>query len=169
MKIVVSNGIVRVTHTDDQDVAGLYPGGLVLTVPDGAAVEEGAPWVVDLEAARACACDGIDVRAERLRNRVLTPGSGQMAAYQAKEAQARALLQDGTPTEAEYPDIFNEIGITADSAGEVAAAVLAAAERWRLRGRAIERARLAGKRAVQAAGDLAGVTAAAGGVAWPES
>ena len=51
MKIVVSNGIALAAHTDAQDVAGLYPGCIVLTVPDGTAVEVGEPWVVGLDEA----------------------------------------------------------------------------------------------------------------------
>jgi hypothetical protein len=125
--------------------------------------------IVDLAAAKAAACAALDAQAEALRLTVLTPGAGQMAAYQAKETQATAFLQDGTPTEVEYPDIFNEIGITADSAAEVAAAILAAAEKWRLFGRVVERTRLAGKKAVQAATDMAGIIAARDGVAWPEA
>lgn len=167
MNIVIEDGAVVAIHPTSQDLAGLYPGGLVLTVPDGTSVDLGQAWAVDLEAAKESACADIDTTAERLRQAVLTPGAGQMAAYQAKEAQATALLQDGTPTEAEYPDIYNEIGITADSAAEVAAAVLAAAEKWREYGRKVERARLAGKKAVNAAVDSAGVIAARDAVAWP--
>jgi hypothetical protein len=76
-------------------------------------------------------------------------------------------LADDTPTEAEYPDIYNEIGITADSAGEVAIAVLAAAEKWRAYGRLVERTRLAGKKAVAEARDVAAVIAAREAVTWP--
>lgn len=136
------------------------------------AVDRAAPEpdkTVGLAAAKVTACAAIDVQAEALRLTVLTPGAGQMAAYQAKEAQATAFLQDGTPTEAEYPDIFNEIGITADSGAEVAAAILAAAEKWRTFGRKVERARLAGKKAVNAASDMTGIMAAHNGVPWPET
>ncbi|WP_300163380.1 hypothetical protein [Solidesulfovibrio sp.] len=147
----------------------MYPGCLILTVPDGTPVEIGQEWEVDLGAARASACAAIDAMAETLRQTVLTPGAGQIAAYQAKEAQATALLQDSTPTQGEYPDIFNEIGVTADSAAEVAAAVLAAAEKWREFGRKVERARLAGKRAVAGAADAAGIVAARDGLAWPRA
>ena len=122
---------------------------------------------VDLAAAKAAACDRIDAQAEALRSRVLTPGAGQMAAYQAKEEQAKAFLQDATPTEAEYPDVYNEIGITADTAAAVAMAILAAAEKWRVYGRAVEKARLTGKKAVNAATDPVGVEAAAKAVVWP--
>jgi hypothetical protein len=158
---------VVATHSDDQDVADPYPGCLVVRVPNGMALEFGEPVEVSLEALQASACEAIDAKAEKLRNTVLTPGAGQMAAYQAKEAQARALLADDTPTEAEYPDIYNEIGITADSAGEVAIAVLAAAEKWRAYGRLVERTRLAGKKAVAEARDVAAVIAAREAVTWP--
>lgn len=129
----------------------------------------GEEVAMELAAAKAAAFSRIDTQAEALRGTVLTPGSGQMAAYQGKEAQAAALLRDPTPTEGEYPDLFNEIGITADSAVGVASAVLTAAEKWRLFGRAVEKARLSGKKAVSAATDVAGVEAAEAAVSWPET
>ena len=169
MQIVISEGgVVVAWHTAGQDVSCGYPGHLILTVPDGTPVQPGQPWDVDLDAARMGVCNAIDTTAERLRQTVLTPGSGQMAAYQAKEEQARALLADPTPTEGEYPDIFNEIGITAPSAGEVAMAVMAAAERWRAYGRAVERVRLSAKKAVAEASGLSGVLAARDHVDWPQ-
>ena len=170
MQIVINNYVVSAFYADSQDLSGIsdYRGCLILAVPDGTPVEIGQAWAVDLGAAKTSARDAIDAEAERRRNTVLTPGAGQMAAYQAKEAQARALLQDPEPTEAEYPDIFNEIGVTADSAGEVAMAVLAAAEKWRTFGRLVERARLAGKKAVTEAVDVATVIAARDEVGWPE-
>jgi len=126
MKIVIKRGIAIGSYSDPTNLSGVtdYDGCLILTVPDATPVEIGQAWEVDLDAAKAAACDAIDAEAERRRNLVLTPGAGQMAAYQEKERQARRLLADDTPTEAEYPDIYNEIGITADSAGEVAMAVL---------------------------------------------
>lgn len=170
MQIVIRSGVVAGWHPDAQDLSGVaaYRDCLILTVSDATPVEIGQTWEVDLEAAKASVWAAMDAQAERLRQNVLTPGAGQMAAYQEKERQARLLLADDTPTEAEYPDIYNEIGITADSAGEVAMAVLAAAERWRAYGRQVERARLAGKKAVAAAGDAAAVIAARDAVAWPE-
>lgn len=169
MRIVIRHGLVAARHFDGQDLSGVpgYRDCFILTVPDGTPAKIGQAWDVDLEAAKASVCAEIDTEAERRRTTVLTPGAGQMAAYQEKETQARALLADDTPTEAEYPDIYNEIGITADSAGEVAMAVLAAAEKWRTYGRLVERARLAGKKAVGEAGDVAAVLAARDGVAWP--
>ena len=168
MQIVVKDGLVLALHADRQNISSLYPGSLVLPVSTGTPVAIGQPWDVDLDAARAAVCAEIDATAETLRGTVLTPGSGQMAAYQAKEGQARALLADPTPTEGEYPDIFNEIGITAASAGEVAMAVMAAAERWRAYGRAVERVRLSAKKAVAEASALSGVLAARDHVDWPQ-
>lgn len=167
MQLILRDGRVAAYHPDNQDIAGLYPGCIAVVVSDDTSVELVQPWEVDLDAAKAAARDEIDARAETLRNAVLTPGAGQMAAYQEKERQARVMLADPTPTEEEYPDIFNEIGITADSAGEVAMAVLAASERWRAYGRLVERARLAGKKAVGAASDLADILEARDAVVWP--
>lgn len=179
---------------DDETLARLGYARIIPTAPptvtETQRVSEGQPapgdagtwrqtWVVEdmsaeevtarLDAAKAAACARIDAEAEALRNTVLTPGSGQMAAYQAKGTQATAYLQDGDPTEAEYPDLYNEVGITADTVHEVAMAVLAAAEKWRLFGRAIERARLAGKQAVKAATSVSGIAAAEAAVEWPST
>jgi hypothetical protein len=46
-------------------------------------------------------------------------------------------------------------------------AVLAAAEKWRAYGRLVERVRLAAKKAVAEAGDVAAVVAARDGADWP--
>ena len=123
------------------DAEGAIYGREMLTPEQNAALEAAIAAHDPLPGAIAAACREIDAEAERRRASVLTPGSGQMAAYQEKERQARALLADPHPSEGEYPDIYNEIGVTADSAGEVAMAVLAAAERWRAYGRKVERAR----------------------------
>jgi hypothetical protein len=122
---------------------------------------------VDLAAVKTAARSRLDVAAEALRQTVLTPGIGQMATYQTKETQARSLLQDPEPDETKYPDIYNEVGITADTAHEVAMAVLAAAEKWRLFGRSIEKTRLAGKKAITAADTAAAVVVAEAAVTWP--
>ncbi len=167
MQLVLNSGLHVVSVHGDGVHASIAPGCCIVAVPDATPVEIGQIWEADLQAAKASVHDEIDAEAERRRNSVLTPGSGQMAAYQEKERQARALLADDTPTEAEYPDIYNEIGITADSAGEVAMAVLAAAEKWRAYGRLVERARLAGKKAVAEAGDVAAAIAARQAVVWP--
>jgi hypothetical protein len=124
----------------------------------------------ELKDVKTAACDHIDTKAELLRNAVLTPGSGQMAAYQRKEAQARAVLTDTAPTAQKYPAIYSEIGITATTAQDVAAAVIAQANAWWAYGDAIEATRLAGKHAVEAVTEeqgAAGVAAAEAGIVWP--
>lgn len=130
--------------------------------PAGPAVE-----AAGLEAARDAACVRIDARAEVLRRAVLTPGAGQMAAYLAKETQARAFLCDGEPAETAYPDLYNEVGITAATPQDVAMAILTAAESCRAFGRAVEKTRLGLKKAVREAGDAAGVATAETAAAWP--
>ena len=147
--------------------AATWPDGMGLVDPPTGVPLFGGEWLQpDLAALQAEACARIDATAEALRQTVLTPGTGQMAVYQAKETQARAILQDPEPDETKYPDIYNEVGITADTVQEVAMAVLAAAEKWRLLGRSIEKARLAGKKVVNAA-DPAAIKAAETAVAWP--
>ena len=147
-----------------------WPEGVELVEPPDGLPRFGGTWLApDLDGLKAAACARIDAEAETLRQQVLTPGAGQIAVYQAKAFQARALLQDPAPIESNYPDIYNEVGITADTAHEVAMAVLAAAEKWRLFGRTIERIRLAGKKAVRAATDAAAIAAAEAEVIWPIS
>jgi len=166
------NGEYAVYRATDAQAAVILGSNLPLGVaivnpPDGIPLFGGEWLQPDLATLQAEACARIDAAAEALRQTVLTPGTGQMAVYQTKETQARAILQDPEPDETKYPDIYNEIGITADSVQEVAMAVLAAAERWRLFGRSIEKARLAGKKAVNAAVDQAALNAAETAVVWP--
>jgi hypothetical protein len=166
------NGEYAIYRATDEQTAVILGSDLPLGVaivnpPDGIPLFGGEWLQPDLAALQAEACARIDATAEALRQSILTPGTGQMAVYQAKETQARAILQDPEPNETKYPDIYNEIGITADTVQEVAMAVLAAAERWRLFGRSIEKARLAGKKAVNAAADQAALKAAEAAIAWP--
>jgi len=166
------NGEYAVYRATDAQAAVILsselPLGVAIVNPPNGIPLFGGEWLQpELATLQASACTRIDAAAEALRQSLLTPGTGQMAVYQAKETQARAILQDPEPDETKYPDIYNEVGITADTVQEVAMAVLAAAERWRLFGRSIEKARLAGKKAVNAAADQAALKAAEAAVAWP--
>jgi len=166
------NGEYAVYRATDAQAAVILsselPLGVAIVNPPNGIPLFGGEWLQpELATLQASACARIDAAAEALRQSLLTPGTGQMAVYQAKETQARAILQDPEPDETKYPDIYNEVGITADTVQEVAMAVLAAAERWRLFGRSIEKARLAGKKAVNAAADQAALKAAEAAVAWP--
>lgn len=125
---------------------------------------------------KAAATARIDARAESLCNQVITPGSAQMARYQRKEGQARDYLaalaagtlpEDATSRADAYPAVYGEVGITAETPEAVAATIVAIAAAWWSYGDAIEAARLAGKRAVEAAGTPEAVAAAEAAVAWP--
>ncbi|MFG1454755.1 hypothetical protein V5F44_21295, partial [Xanthobacter sp. V2C-8] len=93
-------------------------------------------------------------------------GAGQAMTYQTKAAEAIALAADASPDPAAYPLLSAEIGITASDLAGVGAVVRAAYGAWQVIGAGIERARLAGKAAVQAAEDEAEARAAAV-VTWP--
>lgn len=109
----------------------------------------------------------IDSAAEAARLRYITPGAGQAMTYQQKIDEVWALAQDAEPTPENYPLLAAEIGITAPSLDEVAAVVLAAYQQWRVIGRAIEAARLAGKKAISDAETPEAAKLAADGVVWP--
>lgn len=116
---------------------------------------------------QSTACTAIDEQAESLRSIVLTPGSGQMAAYQEKERQAFEYLEAEDPVDSDFPDLVNEVGVTAGTLLEVAHAVAVAAAAWRVFGRMVERARLAGKKAVEAAVDSDSIQTILEEIAWP--
>jgi len=164
--IVEPNGLTRLGVTTAEAVAL----GAVDRVIDEPA------QAVDLTALQAAASVRIDAQAESLCNQVVTPGSAQMARYQRKEAQARGYLEaaaagllstDADAVAAAYPAVIGEVGITADTAKGVAEAIVARANAWWEYGDAVERVRLAAKRAVEAATDPAGVQAAVAAVVWP--
>lgn len=168
MKIVIAaDGFVSAIHDNAQDVAHLYPGCLVLTVPDGTPVEPGQPWAVGLEAAiaariaeAAAACDAI-----------LAPLAARFGAYErdtwpAQLAEARALLADpalaALPQAGQVdaiPTIRTITAVTSEDLGDFAAAVVKNNDDWlRVTGY------VAGQRqvfvaAVKAAGSVDGVLA----------
>jgi len=151
-------------------LAARWPRGVSLVAPPSWLPRFGGQWLSpDTAQLRRAAYDRLDATAERLRQGMLHAGTGQMATYQIKKRQATMLLQDVNPTEKEYPDIYNEVGITGATPHEVAMAVLAADERWQVFARAIEKARLAGKLAVRAAADGPDIEAAEAAVVWPSA
>lgn len=169
MQIVLDSvSRVAAVHQDGQDVAAAYPGCVCVTLPD-APVEIGQELAVDLETVKAAARAAIDAEAEARRQLVLTPGAGQMAAYQRKEAQARAYLADPVPEPADYSALVAEVGITAATLSGVAGLVVAKADAWRTYGDAVEAARLSAKKAVAGAADAAVVAVVVAGVTWPEA
>ncbi|WP_428562300.1 MAG: hypothetical protein ACP59X_21035 [Solidesulfovibrio sp. DCME] len=147
MKIVIAtDGLVKATHGDAQYISGVpgYAGCLVLTVPDGSAVEIGQAWSVSLTdavAARvaeaAAACDA-----------VLTPLAARFPIWETKTwdkqlAEAKALLADPTLADAPNPDsddpekrvdhiptIRGITAVTREDVGQFAISVLANDETW---------------------------------------
>lgn len=107
----------------------------------------------------------VDMAAEAARQRFITSGAGQAMVYQQKVAEARAFQAGGTGS---FPHLTAEVGITAATAAEVAAVVLAMEAAWLGISAAIEATRLAAKRDLAAAGDLAEVEAVLADLEWPE-
>jgi len=121
-----------------------------------------------LALAQAAACERIDAMADKLCAGRVTPGFTQQARYARKLAQAKAFLQDGTPTEAEYPLIYNEVGLTAETPGAVAMAIVQAAESYATYCDTVEVVRMRIKAAIKAAADTPAVAAIEAAVVWPE-
>lgn len=110
----------------------------------------------------------IDAEAGAARTRYITVAPGQEATYMLKEAHARAYKAANYPAAAvaDYPMVEAEakaMSGDAPSAEQIQAAadgIVAQADAWIVKAAQIERARIAGKRAVGAAVDVAGVEAA---------
>ncbi|GJD93344.1 hypothetical protein [Methylobacterium iners] len=118
----------------------------------------------------------VDNAAERLRNRMLTPGSGQAMEYQEVQAQAVAALKaPSSATPAKYPMLAASIGIDIDPTTNepandvvgVARAITAAYDLWQEAGASIRGIRLAGKKAIAEATTVEGANAALEAIEWP--
>ena len=97
MKIIIQGSTVIATHSNSQDVAHLYPGCLILTVPDGTPVEIGQTWEVTVEQAKTA---GIE-QATALCDAVLAPlgreyGAYEMATWDQQYSEALAYKADPT-------------------------------------------------------------------------
>lgn len=127
-------------------------------------------------AAKAHYSRKIDEDAEAVRLRYLTPGSGMAQVYQEKFAQALRVSTMGAQEanalsiadrEAQFPTLAASVGIERATLYECAELVLEKYAQFAALSLPIESARLAGKRAVAKASDLAGVRAAYEAIAWP--
>lgn len=130
----------------------------------------------DADSVKALLKIRVDTDAETQRARYITPGAGMALTYQEKHAQARAVNQLGETasnalTEAERFDLFPTL---AASVGTEAATLWAAAQTVIQRYEAyadisygIERARLAGKKAISEATTADAASAAYGAITWP--
>lgn len=116
----------------------------------------------DLAPLKADALRRIDAAAEQARAAWITPGSGQALVYQAKaEEAARYLALPEPPADlSTYPLIAAEAGLTAPTPEALARLWLDLAGQWTQAAAAIERTRLAAKRAVGEAQTPADIEAA---------
>ncbi|APY14763.1 hypothetical protein BKD02_11245 [Brucella sp. 09RB8910] len=111
----------------------------------------------------------VDANAETERLNYITPGNGQAMTYQQKVVEAQALKAATNPKASDYPILSSEVGITADTLGEVADIVLAAFAQWQQIGAAIEAIRLGAKRDIDAAEDEAAARAIVDAIVWPSA
>ncbi|MCD4511540.1 hypothetical protein LQT97_09845 [Brucella pseudogrignonensis] len=122
----------------------------------------------DLAAVKAALKAKIDTDAEIERLKYITPGNGQAMTYQQKVTEAQAFKAAASPVETNYPILSSEVGITAETLGEVADIVLAAFAQWQQIGAAIESIRLGAKRDIDAAQDEAAARAVVNAIVWPQ-
>ncbi len=142
-------------------------------------VPEGWPetWVWDVTAGlftppplaprQAAAKAAVDAQAAKCRACCLTNGFGQEMLYLQKEAEARACVSDSAPEAASYPLLAAEIGITGETLGEVAVAIIIRADEWRADAGAIEAVRLSAKRQIDAATSRAEIDSIITALEWP--
>ncbi|KAB2738540.1 hypothetical protein F9K90_07620 [Brucella anthropi] len=152
---------------------GDYTNG-ILTVPDDVSAEvtailADASWrdqaLVTLKQELKT---GIDSAAETERLKYITPGNGQAMTYQQKVAEAQAFKAASNPKTSDYPILSSEVGITAETIGEVADVVLAAFAQWQQIGAMIESIRLGAKRDIDLAEDEAAAQAIVEAIEWPQ-
>ena len=102
-----------------------------------------------LDQAKAVATEVVNRAAEAARLTFITAGSGQAMVYLSKEAEARAWVAAGSPAQpqaGQYPMLEAEVAAATaagdgDTLADAAAAVISAAEAWRLIGASIEQHR----------------------------
>lgn len=132
MKIVLNkNKLVIALHCEGQDIFGLYPGCLIMTVPDGTPVDTEQEWSVGLDSAKAAAI----MAAAAACDAVLKPLASRVSEYETKTwqkqlAEAQDLLSDPSLSAASYPTIAGIIAVTGEDAAAFAAAIIKNDEDW---------------------------------------
>lgn len=109
----------------------------------------------------------IDAAAEDERLKYITPGNGQVMTYQQKVAEAQAFKAASNPQPSDYPMLSSEVGITAETIGEVTDVILEAFAQWQQIGAMIESIRLGAKRDIDVAEDEAEARAIVDAIEWP--
>lgn len=161
---------------DAIEIADAYYAELLAAQSAGKRIEpdaDGYPVAVDppvptLAEVQAAALTSIDAEAGAARARYITVAAGQEATYMLKEAQARSYKAAGYPTASvsDYPMVDAEAmamhgaAPTAAQIKTAADGIIAQADAWITKAALIERVRIAGKRAVSAAVDVAAAESA---------
>ncbi|MFK0330912.1 hypothetical protein ACIQUB_07290 [Rhizobium sp. NPDC090275] len=169
---LIVGGVAITEEQYQQAIAGIVEGKVVVIDGGFSVVEppevEAPVEEPTLDEVKAGLKFQIDAAAESERSRYITAGSGQAMTYMQKASEAALYLADPSQDASSFPLLSAEVGITADSLGDVASVVNSAYLQWQIVGAAIEATRLAGKAAVQAATDVEAANAAAGAISWPD-
>lgn len=126
------------------------------------------PPPASLPELKVAAAMAVDARAELARQKFMTPGDIKAFVYGEKLTEARAFGADSDPDPEDYPLIHREIGLTGESAAEVAGVVLGRHGKTIIALADIEVAQIAAKRAISAAEDADAVAAVLSGLTWPQ-
>ncbi|HAF39538.1 MAG TPA: hypothetical protein DCG72_11185 [Gammaproteobacteria bacterium] len=128
-----------------------------------------------LDVVKAVFHSAVDDDAEQIRLKYVTPGDGMMMTYREKLEQAeQAVAQgqaaiDALTTEEEtaaYPTLSASVGIEAATLWDCAQLVLTTYQQWAVLSNAIEKTRLAGKKAISDAGNVDDVKTAYDAINW---
>lgn len=119
----------------------------------------------------------VDDDAETVRLRYITPGAGMAMTYQEKKDQAVAVIAMGETAAnallnhgaAEFPTLSASVPVEAQTLFAAAQLVMSQYEAWAALSRAIESARLTGKKAIGDASDAASAQAAYEAITWPNA
>jgi hypothetical protein len=157
------DGVIILPYSGDAPLEDL----LGKPVPDG---------LIDLPGLKATLGRQVDARAEDIRLKLITPGSGQAMEYQEAYSQAQAALAaTGAVKPADYPMLAATIGVDIDPDTSkpatdvlgVARSVKAAYEAYLQAGAAIRGARLLGKAEIGAAADAVTALTVFAAIKWP--
>lgn len=159
----MSNYIVYCSETGEVLRAGEAPDSMIVAqAGEGEAVVSVPPGVIgwpdiDLAPLRQQLKDRLDEQSEEFRLSFITAGSGQAAAYSRKEMEARAWMADSN---AETPILSAESAAIGVSISDLAADVIAAADRWASILAATEAARRRAKVGIDRAANIADLVSA---------
>lgn len=131
---------------------------------------------IDLVPIRLRLMEQVDLQAEAVRHRHISPGAGMAMVYAEKHSQARAVDRLGETaanvlTEAQFieqfPTLAASVGVEADTLWDCAQLVISKYETFASLSHAIERTRLDAKKALRSATTPEAVQSAYEMVQWP--